>query len=145
MLSENIQYLLKEPVKLILKTGKDMELPKGVYTDKELNAIIGLELKLGIESLDYVFRTNKLENVMKLTISMEELNNSDNLKDGKPSNILFMYYVSSPEYFTHFEPHTPQYKKLKGGTVVFLALKITDQNGNIITNGPGMTAVLHIQ
>ena len=44
--SNNVQYLLKEPVKLVLKTGEDVELKKGVYTDKELDAIIGSEMKL---------------------------------------------------------------------------------------------------
>ena len=34
MFSNNAQYLLKEPVKLVLKTGEDVELKKGVYTDK---------------------------------------------------------------------------------------------------------------
>ena len=29
MFSNNVQYLLKEPVKLVLKTGKDVELKKG--------------------------------------------------------------------------------------------------------------------
>ena len=37
----------------------------------------------------------------------------------------------------HFEPHTPQYKKLKNGTITSLTLKITDQAGNIIADGPG--------
>ena len=30
MLSDNVQYLLKEPVKVLLKTGKNVELSKGV-------------------------------------------------------------------------------------------------------------------
>ena len=99
-------------------------------------------MKSGIKSRDYVLRTNKLENVTKLAITLEEL---DNLKDGMPSNALFTYYVTGPEYSTCFEPHTPQYKKLKNGSNVSLALKITDQNNKIITNGPGMTVVLHIR
>ena len=45
MFSNNVQYLLKELVKLVLKMGEDVELKKGVYTDKELNAIIGSEMK----------------------------------------------------------------------------------------------------
>ena len=48
----------------------------------------------------------------KITISLNELNNSDNLEDGKPSNTLFTYFVTSPEYFMCFEPQSPQYKKL---------------------------------
>ena len=96
-------------------------------------------------SHDDVLRTNMLEKVTKMVISLNELNNSDNLEDGKPSNTLFTYYVTSPEYSMHFEPHIPQYKKLKNGEIISLSLKITDQNNNIITNGPRTTVVLHIQ
>ena len=80
-----------------------------------------------------------------MDISLEELDNSDNLKDGLPSNTLFTYYVTGPEYSTHFEPRTPQYEKLKNCEIISLALKITDQNNNIITDGPGTTVVLHIR
>ena len=80
-----------------------------------------------------------------MVISFNELDNSDNLEDGLPSNTLFMYYVTGPEYSTCFEPVTPQYKKLKNGVINSLTLKITDQNNNIVTNGPGTTVVLHIQ
>ena len=98
-----------------------------------------------LDSHNDILRTNKLEKVTKMVISLNELNNSDNLEDGKPSNTLFTYYVTGPEYSTHFEPATLQYKKLKNGEIVFLSLKITDQAGKVITDGPGTTVVLHIQ
>ena len=82
---------------------------------------------------------------MKMVISLNELDNSDNIEDGRPSNTLFTYYVTSPEYYMRFEPRTPQYKKLKSGMITSLALKIMDQAGNIITDGPGMAVVLHIK
>ena len=145
MLSDNVQYWLKEPMKVLLKKGKKKVLTKGVYTDKELNAMIGLELKSQMDSRDYVLKENKLENVTKMAIRLDELNNTNNLEDRKPSNTLYTYYVSSPEYFTHFKPVTLQYKKFKNGMIVSLTLKITDQNGNIITNVPGTTVVLHIR
>ena len=81
---------------------------------------------------------------MKVVIILNELDNSDNLEDGRPSNTLFTYYVRSLEDFTHFEPCNPRYKALKYGEIVSLTLKITDQNNKIITNGPGTTVVLHI-
>ena len=109
-------------------------LNKGVYTDKELNSLIGLELKSQMVSHDDVLRTNKLEKVMKMTISLNELDNFDNLENGRPSNALFTCYVTSPEYSMQFEPSTPQYKKLKDRTITSLTLKITDQAGNIITD-----------
>ena len=68
-----------------------------------------------LDSCNDVLRTNKLEKVMKMVISLNELDNSDNLEDGKPNITLFTYYVTGPEYSTRFEPVTPQYKKLKNG------------------------------
>ena len=126
--------------------GKKIVLNKVVYMDKELNALMGLELKSQMmDSRNDILRTNKLEKVTKMVISLNELNNSDNLEDDLPNNTLFTYYVTGPEYSRCFEPVTPQYKKLKSGMINSLSLKITDQAGNIITNGPGTTVVLHIK
>ena len=47
--------------------------------------------------------------------------------------------------FTRFEHQTPQYRKLKNGEFTSLTLRITDQNNNVITNGPQVTVVLHIR
>ena len=111
--------------------------------DKELNSLIGMELKSLISRND-ILRTNKLVNGTKITISLNELDNSDNFEDGRPSNTLFTYYVTSPEYFMLFGPQSPQYKKLKNDTITSLTLAITDQNNNIITDGLETTVVLHI-
>ena len=103
-------------------------LNEGVYTDKELNSLIGTELKSQmLDSRNDIQRSNKLVNGTKITVSLNELNNSDNLEDGKPSNTLFTYFVTSHEYFMHFEPQSPQYKKLKNDTITSLTLAITDQ------------------
>ena len=78
--------------------------------DKELNSLIGSELKSQMmDSRENVLRANKLHNVTKMTISLNELdNNSDNLEYGRPSNALFTYYVTGPEYSMHFKPvNTP--------------------------------------
>ena len=145
MLSNNSQILLLTSMKVLLYTGKKVVLNKGVYTDKELDSLIGTELKSQmLDSRDDVLRTNKLKKFMKVVISLNELDNSDNLEDGRRSNTLFTYYVTSLEYYTHFEPRNPQYMKLKYGEIVSLTLKITDQNNNIITDGLGTTVALHI-
>ena len=108
----NSQILLHRSIEFLLKTGKKIVLNKGVYTDKELNSLIGMELKSQmLDSRNDIQRTNKLVNGTKITISLNELDNSDNLKDGRPSNTLFTYFVTSLEYFTHFENQSPQYKK----------------------------------
>ena len=145
MFSNNAQCWLQGLIGVLSKTGKKIVLNKMVYTDKELNAIIGQELKSRIGDCDDVLRTSKLVNGMKIVISLNKLDNSDNLEDGRPSNTLFTYYVTSPEYYTRFKPRTPRYKKLKNGTITSLTLKVMDQAGNIITDGPGTTVVLHIK
>ena len=80
-----------------------------------------------------------------MVISLNELDNSDNLEDGRPCNVLFTYYVTNSECYTLFEPQTPQYKALKYGEIVSLTLRITDQNNDIITDGLETTVVLNIQ
>ena len=79
-----------------------------------------------------------------MIISLNKLDNSNNLEDGRPSNILFTYHVTSSECYTLFKPQTPQYKKLKNDTITSLTLAIMDQNNDIITDGPEVTVVLHI-
>ena len=80
-----------------------------------------------------------------MIINLDELNNSDNLKDGRPSNELLTYQVTDDKDFTHFEPQTPQNEALKGGQIVSLTLRRTDQNNNKLTDGPQVTVVLHIR
>ena len=87
---------------------------------------------------------NKLKGITEMILNLNELDNTDNLEDGRPSNALLTYHVTSNEDFTHFEPHTPQYKKLKTGEFTSLTLRITEQAGNVITDGPQVTVVLHI-
>ena len=76
----NPQILLHRSVEFLLKTGKKIVLNKGVYMDKELNSLIGMELKSQmLDSRNDILRTNKLVNGTKKTISLNELDNSDNL------------------------------------------------------------------
>ena len=145
MHSNNAQYWLQGPIEVLSITGKKIGLNKAVYTDKELNALIGAELKSRIGDCDDVLRTSKLVSGAKISISLNELDNSDNLEDGKPSNTLFTYYVTSTEYFTRFKPRAPQYKVLKNDTITSLTLAIMDQANSIITDGLQITIVLHIR
>ena len=145
MLKDNVEYWLQGSIEVLFVTGKKIVLNEGVYMGKELDSLIGVKMKLRMDDYDDVLRTSMLDNGTKITISLNELDNSDNLEDGHPSNALFTYYVTAPEYFACFEPCNPQYRKLKNGTITSLTLKITDQAGNIITDGPGMTVVLHIK
>ena len=95
---------------------------------------------------DQAIKKNKLKGITEMTINLDELNNSDNLEDGHPSNTLFTYHVTDDKDFMRFEPQTPQYRKLKNGEfTTFVTLRITDQNGNVVTDGPQVTVVLHMK
>ena len=146
MHSNNSQILLHRSIEVLLNTGKKIVLNKGVYTDKELNSLTRMELKS--QMLDFhndILRTNKLEGIMKMIISLNELDNSNNLEDDRPSNVLFTHHMTSSECYMLLEPQTPQYKKLKNDTITSLTLAITDQNNDIITDGLEVTVVLHIR
>ena len=45
MFSNNVLYWLQGPIEVLFETGKKIVLNKGVYTDKELNLLIGMNLK----------------------------------------------------------------------------------------------------
>ena len=110
----NSQILLHRSIEVLLNTSKKIVLNKGVYTNNELNSLIGMELKSQmLDSRNDIQRTYKLEKVTKMVISLNELNNSDNLEDGKPSNTLFTYFVTNPEYFTRFKPNPHNMKNLR--------------------------------
>ena len=146
MLSDNVKYEILK-LRLVMDPISDVKkmIPKGAYAGRELismlEGIIGLN-KFEVD--DQVTKTNKLKDITEITLNLNELNNSDNLKDGRPSNSLLTYYVTSNEDFMHFEPENPQYKKLKNGEFTSLTLRITDQNNNVITDGPQVTVVLHV-
>ena len=146
MLSDNVKYeilKLRAVMDPISKTKK--MIPSGTYAGRELLSMLEEMVELNqFEVDDQVIKTNKLKGITEMIINLDELNNSDNLKDGRPSNELLTYHVTDDKDFMHFEPDIPQYKALKNGELTFLNLRITDQNNNIITDGPQVTVVLHI-
>ena len=93
---------------------------------------------------DQVTKANNLKGITEITLNLNELNNSVNLKDGRPSNELFTYHVTDDKDFTRFEPQNPQYKKLKNREFTSLNLRIADQHNNVITDCPQVTVVLHV-
>ena len=88
---------------------------------------------------------DKLAFVTEMVLSLDKLNNTDNLEDGRLSNTLLRYHVTGSEEFMNVEPVAPQYKTLRNGEFASLTLRIMDQGDNSITDGPGMTIVLHIR
>ena len=120
-------------------------IPSGTFAGRQLLSIVEGIVELNQFKIDdQVTKTNKLKGITEMIINLDELNNSVNLKDGRPSHELLTYHVTSNEDFICLEPQNPQYKKLKNGEFTSLTLRITDQNNNVITDGPQVTVVLHI-
>ena len=60
-----------------------------------------------------LLRKNKLKGITEMIINLDELNSSDNLEDGHPSNTLFMYHVTDDKDVTHFKPHSTRNLKME--------------------------------
>ena len=106
MLSNNVKYeILKlravvDPISDVKKT-----IPSGTYAGRQLLSIVEGIVELNqFEVDDQVTKTNKLKGIMEMIINLDELNNSVNLKDGRPSNELLTYHVTDDEDFMCFEP-----------------------------------------
>ena len=147
MLSDNVQYqILKLHSVMDPMSDTKKMIPSGTYAGRELISMLEGIIELNQFEVDnQVTKMNKLKGITEITLNLDELNNSDNLKDGRPSNELLTYHVTDDKDFTLFEPQTPQYRKLKNGEFTSLNLRIMDQNNNIITDGRQVTVVLHIR
>ena len=146
MLSDNVKYeiLNLRAVMDPISNTKKM-IPSGTYAGRELLSIVEGMVELNQFVVDdQVIKKNKLKGIMEMIINLDELNNSDDLQDGHPSNTLFTYHVTDDKDFMHFKPQTPQYRKLNG-EFTSLTLKIMDQAGNVINDGLQVTVVLHIK
>ena len=147
MLSDNVKYEILK-LRAVMDPISDTKkmIPSGTYAGRELLSIVEGMVELNQFVVDdQVIKKNMLKGITEMIINLDELNNSDNLKDGHPSNTLFTYHMTNDKDFTHFEPQTPQYRKLKSGEFISLTLRVMDQAGNVITDGKLVTVVLHIK
>ena len=147
MLSDNVQYLILK-LRSVMDPISDTKkmIPKGAHAGRELISMLEGIVELNqFEVDDQVTKTNKLKGITEITINLDELHNSFNLKDGRPSNELLTYHVTNDKDFMRFEPQTPQYRKLKNREFTSLNLRIADQNNNVITDGLQVTVDLQIR
>ena len=87
---------------------------KNKHILSELSAFVGRNLLIvPMDASKNVIKMNKLAGIAEMVITLKEFNNSDNLEDGKPSNVLLRHHMTSSEEFTNYEPVIPQYKELK--------------------------------
>ena len=147
MLSDNVKYEILK-LRSVMDPISDTKkmIPNGTYAGRELLSKLEGMVELNqLEVNNQVMKKSKLKGITEITLNLDEVNNSDNLKDGRPSNELLTYHVTDDKDFMHFEPYIPQDKALKNREFNSLTLRITDQNNNVITDGAGTTVVLHIR
>ena len=146
MLSDNVKYEILK-LRAVMDPISDTKkmIPSTTYAGRELLSMLEGMVELN-EFLvdDQVIKKNKLKGITEMILNLNELDNSDNLKDGRPSNELLTYHVTDDKDFTRFKPDITQYKKFKNGEFISLTLRITDHNNNVITDYPQVTVVLHI-
>ena len=115
MLSDNVKYKLLKLCE-VMDPISDMKrmILNGTYASRELISMLEGIVELNqLEIDDQVTKTNKLKGITEITLNLDELNNSDNLKDGRPSNELLTYHVTDDKDFRRFEPQNPSTKNLK--------------------------------
>ena len=147
MLNDNVQYQLLKLCTMVDPISDTKKIiPSRTYAGRELLSMLEGMVELNKFLVDdQVIKKNKLKGITEMILNLNELDSSDNVKDGRPGNELLTYHVTDDKDFTHFDSDIPQYKKLKNGEFTSLTLRITDQNGNIITDGPQVTVVIHIR
>ncbi len=146
LFSDNLQYEVEESgLTIQLGNVEAKKLNGGVYSGKELTDFLGGKIDPKKFSENPKVKTiNKLSGITEMNLNLTELDNTENLEDGRPSNTLFRYHVAhSEDFFTRFEPRTPQYKRLKAGEIVSLNFKITSQNNKFMSHG--VSLVLHVR
>ena len=87
---------------------REKTIPSGAYAGIQLLSILeGMAELNQFEVDDQVIKMNKLKGIMEMIINLDELNNSINLKDGRPSNELLTYHLTDDKDFTFFKPQNP--------------------------------------
>ena len=123
LFSDNIQYEFMTCWMTELEF-RNKQIVAGTYRRRKLIDLV--ERKIGLTQFDQepqISRKNLLAGTTEMVFNLDELDidNTKNLKNGKHSNILFTYHLTAYEDSTHFEPYTPQYKKLKNSELILLA------------------------
>ena len=83
MLSDNVQYkILKLHAVMDPISNTKKMIPSGTYAGREFCSMLEgiVELKQ-FEVDDQVIKMNQLKGITEITLNLDELNNSDNLKD----------------------------------------------------------------
>ena len=99
---------------------------------------------LGISNSNYI---DTLLSKKMFSFKINKLSTTDNILNGKSSDVLYTGYLNKDISFgdiVYFEPVNIQYKKLANGVIGQLKVSLIDGDGNEILSNFKMSIVLHI-
>ena len=102
VLSDNVKYEILK-LRAVMDPISDSKklILSGTYAGRQLLSMLEGIIELDQSEVDdQVIMKDKLKGITEITLNLDELNNSDNLKDGRPSTELFTYHVTDGKDFT---------------------------------------------
>ena len=99
---------------------------------------------LGISNGNYV---DTLLSKKMFSFKVNKLSTTDNILNGKSSDVLYTGYLNKDISFgdiVYFEPTNVQYKKLVNGVIDQLKVSLVDRDGNEISSNFKISIVLHV-
>ena len=161
-------YNVEQDEKIHLKNGETLKVKRGCYTMKDIEKVYSGKVKydsltgksvidptisrfgpymnkiLGIRNGNYI---DRLLSKKMFSFKINKLSTTDNILNGKSSDILYTGYLNKDISFgdiVYFEPANIQYKKLVNGVIGQLKVSLIDGDGNEILINFKVSIVLHI-
>ena len=161
-------YNVEMDEKIHLKNGEMLKVKKGCYTIKDIEKVSSGKVKydiltgksvidptisrfgpymnkiLGISNGNYI---DTLLSKKMFSFKVNKLSTTDNILNGKPSDVLYTGYLNKDISFgdiVYFEPANIQYKKLINGVISQLKVSLVDGDGNEILSNFKISIVLNI-
>ena len=161
-------YNVENDGKIHLKNGETLKVKKGCYTMKDIDKVSSGKVEydsltgksvidptisrfgpymnkiLGISNGNYI---DTLLSKKMFSFKINKLSTTDNILNGKSSDVLYTGYLNKDISFgdiVYFEPANIQYKKLVNGVIDQLKVSLVDGEGNEILSNFKISIVLHI-
>ena len=161
-------YNVEKDEKIHLKNGETLQVKRGCYTMKDIEKVSSGKVKydsltgksvidptisrfrpymnkiLGISNGNYI---DTLLSKKMFSFKINKLSTTDNILNGKSSDVLYTGYVNKDISFgdiIYFEPVNIQYKKLVNGVIGQLKVSLIDGDGNEILSNFKISILLHI-
>ena len=161
-------YNVEKDEKFHLKNGETLKVKRGCYTMKDIEKVSSGKVKydsltgksvidptisrfgsymnkiLGISNGNYI---DMLLSKKMFSFKINKLSTTDNILNGKSSDVLYTGYLNKDISFgdiVYFEPANIQYKKLVNGVIDQLKVSLVNGDGIEILSNFKISIVLHI-